>query len=135
MYEPWKVAKKDGFANYDHAYTMYKRGVFENDIYTKFIMDLQDKYDEIILKCFEQKGFSERYIREHIDEFRAEVARSDFCESRGYFYKDDLLFVVTTDYKFSDNCDIPNKEEYTIGFRVEMQCSYDTNWEHEVKKL
>lgn len=121
MYDPWKVTKKDGFANFDHAYTMCERGVFENNIYTKFIMDLQDKYDEIILKSFEQKGFSEQYIREHIDEFRVEVARSDFCESRGFFYHDDLLFVVDTDYKFNDNCDIPNRMEYTIGFRVEMQ--------------
>lgn len=122
MYEPWKIVRKEGFANFESCYTMFKfHGIFENQLYPRIFEELQDKYDAIVLACFIQKGFSEPYIREHIDEFHTEVSRSGFCSSCGYFYKDDLLFIITTDYKFINNCDIPNKEECTIGFRIEMQ--------------
>ena len=121
MYEPYKIVKKEGFADFESCYTMFKRGIFENQLYSKILQEIQDKYDAIVIACFAQKGFSEKYIREHIDEFRTEVSRSNFCSSCGYFYKDDLLFVITTYYKFINNCDIPNKAECTIDFRVEMQ--------------
>lgn len=121
MYEPGKIVKKEGFADFESCYTMFKRGIFENQLYSKIVQDIQDKYDAIVIACFKQKGFSKAYIREHNNEFRTEVSRSSFCSSCGYFYKDDLLFVITTDYKFINNCDIPNKKECTIGFRVEMK--------------
>ena len=105
MYEPRLNVKKEGFADFINHYAAVKSGTYDNEFL----------YSGIVRECFKRKGFSEEFIQEHIKDFRTEVSRSKFLWSCGYFYKDDLLFVITTDYKFNDNCDIPNKEECTIG--------------------
>lgn len=121
MYEPRLNVKKEGFAYFINRYAPVKSVTYDNDfLYLGIIPDIMKTHDKIVRDCFKRKGFSEEFIQEHIKDFRMEVSRSEFLWSCGYFYKDDLLFIIVTDYKFNDNCDIPNKEECTIGFRVEM---------------
>lgn len=124
MYEPRLKVKKEGFADFINRYAAIKSGTYDNAFLCfGIIPEFMETYDKIVRDCFKRKGFSEKFIQDHIEDFRTdtEVSRSEFSCGCRYFYKDDLLFVIVTDYKFNDNCDIPNRQECTIGFRMEMQ--------------
>jgi hypothetical protein len=95
MYEPRLNVKKEGFADFINHYAAVKSGTYDNDfLYSGIIPEIMETHDKIVRNCLLRKGFSEEFIQERIKDFHTEVSRSEDLWSCGYFYKDDLLFVI-----------------------------------------
>lgn len=106
---------KKGFADFTGD-----SGEYDNKLFEKIVTKISNHYDDIIRKCFEQKGFSEQYIREHLSEFRSKQSRSNFMSTADYYHNDVFLFRVISSYQFHERGDNSNRYESAITYHVEM---------------
>ncbi len=94
--------------------------LFASDFFEEIVANIRRQHDTLLRNCFGQKGFTVNYIKEHPGEFHTRTIAAPTNSCTGYYHFDELLFKISTVYKYETNCDVPNKVEYTIYFRVEM---------------
>lgn len=92
-------------------------------MFEKIIQDIQNGYDALVKKCFEECGFSEDFVKGHPENFEVFVEfQSGFREIKKYWLRNvldgvdmmTLLFKIETDY--SEKIDFGNDDSYMIRF-------------------
>ena len=92
-------------------------------MFDKIIKDIQDNYNTLVKKCFEDCGFSEEYLTEHPNEFEVFCKpQSGFNEVKEFYHKElkdemvtlVMLFTISVDY--SSRIDFGCEDTYMIRF-------------------